>query len=274
MASLTRFEDYKDKYKHVRFSRTEEGIVTMTLQTEGGSIKWFGVSHDEVAYAFGDLAGDPNVAAVILTGAGNDFITSFSWSSVSGGQQPPPELMERKAWAAYQLIHNMLEIQVPCIAAINGPCAVHSELALLCDVVIASDDAWFEDRCHFPMGVVPGDGMHIIWPMVVGQNRARYFLTADIRLSVEEAKDWGAVNEIVPKDQVMKRSMELAKRIAMKPPMTRRQTRHLLTQPFRKAVANELNHGLFLEGYATRGFWPTGNEPMTQPWNSKEPFAK
>lgn len=274
MANLTRFEDYRDKYEHIRFTRTEEGIVTIQLHTQGGSLKWYGVSHDELAWAFGDVAGDPEAQVVILTGTGEDFITNFDYGTVANGQFPPAELMERKGWAGYQLIHNMLEIQVPCVAAINGPCAIHSELPLLCDVVVASEDAWFEDRPHFPMGVVPGDGMHIVWPMVVGQNRGRYFLTTGMRLSVQEAKEWGAVNEIVPKDRVLDRAMELARQIVMKPPMTRRHTRHLLTQPFRKAVVAELSHGIALEIYAQRGFWPRGNQPLTRPWNSPDPFAK
>jgi enoyl-CoA hydratase/carnithine racemase len=274
MARVTRYEDYKDRYEHVRFSRTDDGIVTMTMHTEGDSVRWFGVSHDEIAYAFGDVAGDPEVSVLVFTGAGESFVHDFSWNTVAKGEIAPAELMERKAWASYQLIHNMLEIQVPCVAAINGPCPTHGELPIMCDVVVASDDCWFEDGPHFPMGVVPGDGAHIIWPMVVGHNRARYFLTTDMRLSAAEAKDWGAVNEIVPKGEVLDRSMELARLIAKKPPMTRRFTRHLLTQPFRKAIANELSHGLMLEGYALRGFWPKGNLPMTQPWDSADPFER
>ena len=141
-------------------------------------------------------------------------------------------------------------------------------------LVVASDDAWFEDRAHFPMGVVPGDGIHIVWPLVVGQNRGRYFLTTGMRLSVSEAKEWGAVNEIVPKDRVLNRSTEIAKKIALKPPAARRYTHHLLTQPFRKAMVNELSHGIAVELYAQRIFWPKGNQPMTQPWNAPDPFAK
>jgi enoyl-CoA hydratase/carnithine racemase len=275
MASPTRYEDYKDKYKHVRFSRTEEGIVTITLHSDGDSLKWAGLPHDELAWAFGDVAGDADASVVILTGSGADFIADFNYGTVplSGGQLPSSDLMAHKGWAGYQLLHNMLEIQVPMVAAINGPCPIHTELPIMCDVVVAADDVWFEDRPHFPMGVVPGDGMHVIWPLVVGQNRARYFLTADIRLSAQELKDWGAVNEVVPKADVLDRAMAIARTIAQKPPLTRKFTRHLLTQPFRKAVVEELNHGLALEIYAMRAFWPTGNQAMTQPWNSETPFG-
>ena len=120
--------------------------------------------------------------------------------------------MERLGWSGYQPITNFLDIQVPCIAAINGPTELHSELALLCDIVLASEEATLMGRSHFARGVVPGDGTHIVWPLVVGQNRARYFLTTDLRLTAQGAKDWVAVNEVVPKDQVPARAYELAQK--------------------------------------------------------------
>lgn len=275
MANLTSYDDYKDKYRHVRFSRTDDGVTTMTIHTDGDSLKWAGPPHDELAWAFGDVAGDPDASVVVLTGIGDYFIADFNYGTVplAGNQLPSSELMAHKGWAGYQLIHNLLEIQVPVITALNGPTKIHSELPIMSDVVIAAEDAWLQDLPHFPMGVVPGDGMHVIWPLVVGQNRARYFLTTDYRLSAQEAKEWGAVNEVLPKDQVLPRAMELAAKIALKPPITRKHTRHLLTQPFRRAMVDDLSHGLAMEVYAMRAFWPKGNEAMTHPWNSEDPFA-
>jgi len=274
MANPTRYEDYKDRYKNIKFDRTPEGIVTITVHSDGESLKWAGPAHDELAWAFGDVAGDAEASVVILTGVGEHFIAEFNYGTVplAAGQLPSSDLMAHKGWSGYQLLQNMLDIQVPMIAAINGPCPIHTELPIMCDVVIASEDVWFEDTPHFPMGVVPGDGMHVIWPLVVGQNRARYFLTTDLRLTAEELKAWGAVNEIVPKADVLTRAMELARQIARKPPITRKFTRRLLTQPFRKAVTEELSHGLGLEIYAMRAFWPVGNQPMKQAWDSDAPF--
>ncbi|MDX3853599.1 enoyl-CoA hydratase/isomerase family protein [Streptomyces sp. AK02-01A] len=132
----------------------------------------------------------------------------------------------------------------------------------MCDVVVASEDATLMDRAHFKQVVVPGDGVHVIWPLVVGQNRARYFLTTDLRLTAQEAKEWGAVNEVVPKDTVLTRAHEIAAKLLVKPTTTRRFTRHLLTQSFRKAAVSELNHGLLLEGYGMQIYTPTGDQPL------------
>ncbi|MDX6740579.1 enoyl-CoA hydratase/isomerase family protein [Actinocorallia sp. A-T 12471] len=261
MSKLTRFADYKDRYDNVRFDRTPDGVLTMTLHTDGDSIVWApGNAHDEIAFAFSDVAGDPEVEVLILTGAGDDFIVHYTYGDA--GEPVPAVVMERLGWSGYQLITNFLDIQVPCIAALNGPTELHSELALMCDVVIAAEDATLMDRAHFAQGVVPGDGIHLVWPLVVGQNRARYFLTTDLKLTAREAMAWGAVNEVVPKAEVLGRAHEIAAKLLAKPTTTRRFTRHLLTQPFRKAAAAELNHGLFVEGYGMQIFTPRGDRPL------------
>ncbi len=92
---------------------------------------------------------------------------------------------------------NHLNIEVPMIAAVNGPALIHAELAVLCDIVIASDNAEFQDAPHFPNGVVPGDGVHVVWPLVLGPNRGRYFLLTGQKLSAKEALDLGVVSEVV-----------------------------------------------------------------------------
>ena len=65
---------------------------------------------------------------------------------------------------------------MPIISAINGPAWRHSEIPLLSDIVLAADTAAFQDSAHFMSNMVPGDGMHVVYPMLLGFNRARYFL--------------------------------------------------------------------------------------------------
>ena len=77
------------------------------------------------------------------------------------------------------------------IAAVNGPALIHAELAVLCDIVIASENAEFQDAPHFPNGVVPGDGVHVVWPLVLGANRGRYFLLTGQKLRAKQALDSG-----------------------------------------------------------------------------------
>ena len=81
-----------------------------------------------------------------------------------------PADWDKTYWEGKHLLWNLLDIEVPMISAINGPALRHSELPLLCDIVLASETATFQDSGHFVNGLVPGDGMHIVYPMLLGLN--------------------------------------------------------------------------------------------------------
>jgi enoyl-CoA hydratase/carnithine racemase len=80
----------------------------------------------------------------------------------------------------------------------------------------------FQDKPHFDFGIVPGDGVHLLWPEVIGSIRGRYFLLTRQKLDAETAKAWGVVNEIVPADRLLARAHEIADGIAALPPLTSR----------------------------------------------------
>ena len=161
------------------------------------------------------------------------------------------------------------DVDVPMISAVNGPCDMHSEVPLMGDIVLASEDAYFQDASHFPRGQVPGDGQHVIWSYLAGHTRARYFLLTGMKLGAQEAKEWGVVNEVLPKDQLLDRAWELARELVKRPPLTLRYSRQLFTNPLKRAFLDELGHGLARETYAQRAFFPFGGElePLDRPWN-------
>src|SRR5688572_14572157 len=96
-------------------------------------------------------------------------------------------------WTAKNLLTNLLAIDVPMISAVNGPALRHAELLVMCDIVLAADTAEFQDSAHFTGGLVPGDGV-VVFPMVMGLNRGRYFLLTGQRLNAQQAKEYGLVN--------------------------------------------------------------------------------
>jgi enoyl-CoA hydratase/carnithine racemase len=103
-----------------------------------------------------------------------------------------------------------MDIEVPVIAAVNGPARIHPEIPVLADIVLASDTALFQDAPHFMSGIVPGDGAHVVWPHVIGANRGRYFLITGQELHAKQALDYGAVSEVLARERLLPRALELA----------------------------------------------------------------
>ncbi|MGA8123869.1 MAG: enoyl-CoA hydratase/isomerase family protein, partial [Mycobacterium sp.] len=242
---------------------------------------WDWRAHDQMSDAFADIAGDREIKVLIHTGTGENY--NANWGRMPNGdpvEKPDYLLMpgtrglnklDEKAWYARHLITNVLDIDVPMISAVNGPCNMHSEVPLLGDIVLASEDAYFQDASHFPRGQVPGDGQHVIWSFLAGHTRARYFLLTGMKLGAAEAKEWGVVNEVLPKDKLLDRAWELARELVKRPPLTLRYSRQLFTNPLKRAFLDELGHGLARETYAQRAFFPFGGEmaPLDRAWDDE-----
>ena len=143
---------------------------------------------------------------------------------------------------------NILDIETPLIAAVNGPARLHSEYILLADIVLATPSTVFQDKPHFEFGIVPGDGVHLLWQEVIGSVRGRYFILTRQELDAETAKEWGAVNEIVPANELLPRAHEIAEGLAKLPPLTTKYTRIALTQKLRRLIDEGVTLGLALEG--------------------------
>ena len=249
---MSEFKDYADKYSGIRFRR-ENGVLEMTLHTRGGPARW-GSSpdclHGELGPAFRDIARDAENRVVILTGTGDSFIADMD-PAFRFPEASIAEMWPRIADEGLELLHNLLAIPVPMIAAVNGPAFIHAELAVLCDVVLAASHAEFADRAHFVSGSVPGDGVHTVWPMLLGPNRGRYFLLTGERISAHEAMQLGFVGEVLDPKELMPRARELAAGFAQKPMALLRYTRALLVHELRRRMFDDLASGLAHEALAS-----------------------
>lgn len=248
----TTYDQYSTSYRHVTMSR-DRGILELTLHTDGSSLVWGDGPHTELGYCFADVAADPDNRVIVLTGAGPDFIASLDTSWVG---RMTPEKWSKIYFHGRRLLLNLLEIEVPVIAAVRGRATVHAELALLSDIVLASEDAVFADAPHFRFGTVPGDGVHLVWQYLLGPTRGRYFLLTGQRLSADQALDLGIVNEVLAPDQLRDRALELASQLAKQPPTVLRYTRNVMLSQLKRDMLAALDHGLAMEGLGAFESWP------------------
>ncbi|WP_280436604.1 enoyl-CoA hydratase/isomerase family protein [Nocardia carnea] len=258
---MTVLDDYRDKYPHCEFTRDENGILELRLHSDGGPFQIGMHTHRELTRAFRDVALDRGNRVVLITGTGVEFMGPRA--DAEGGQimtvipsfSEEYAVWEQDAWTDQrELVNAILDIQVPVVAAVNGPVARHCEIPLFSDVIIAADTASFEDSAHFELeDIAPGDGSQIWMTMLLGINRARAYMLTGETITADEALRWGLVKEVLPPDQVLDRAREIAGRIAEKSDTTLRFTRALIVQPLKKQVLEMLGMGLAYEAFGALG---------------------
>ena len=253
MPRAATFEDYATAYENIKLER-QDGILEVTFHTGGDSLVWSGTSHEELAYCFADIGADSGNHVVILAGTGDDWCAEIDPNSFALDTH---QGWDHIAYEGRRLLMNLLEIEVPVISAINGPALFHPEIPVLSDIVLASETASFQDAPHFPSGIVPGDGAHVVWPLVLGPNRGRYFLLSGQLLDARTALEYGAVNEVLPRGDLLPRARELAQGIAEKPHLVRRYARLTLVERIRRVMQESLPYGLVAEAFAFTDQAPT-----------------
>jgi enoyl-CoA hydratase/carnithine racemase len=249
---LLDFDEYKDRYSSAKMRR-ENGILEVTFHTDGGSLRWTEKAHHELAMIFKCIAADRENRVVIMTGTGDEWSgPPASWETRVFRTRQTAEQWDSIIYFGRQLEMNMLEIEVPVVFALNGPPYRHSELPLLADIVLASEDAVFEDIGHFHGGnLVPGDGINVVYSALLGPNRARYLHLMGQTLDAKKALELGLVGEVLPKGKVLGRAWEIAEQFARKPDLLLRYSRLVFTQPLKEQMLRYLGLGLALEGLST-----------------------
>jgi len=250
---MTTFDEYSRSYRFLKLER-REGILQMTLHTDGGPLQWGLDAQAELARAFAEVGADRENRLVILTGTGNEFSGPRLDPDAKffHGAELSPRGVHPVFWNARRLVYALLDIEVPMIAAVNGPAKRHADLALMCDIVIAADDVTFEDTAHFHNGsIAPGDGINVVYTMLLGLKRARYLMLTGQVLNAREAKEMGLVAEVLPREELLPRAWELARQLTKKSDMLLRYTRAVLTHPLKKQIDEGLPYFLAMEALST-----------------------
>jgi enoyl-CoA hydratase len=195
--------------------------------------------HLDLMTIFVDLADDPEVHVILLTGAGDAFCVGGDMNKAA--ERPHGDFAEEgealDPGPQKRMWNRLLDCDKPIICAINGHCiGLGASLALLCDITIMADTAKIADT-HVKVGSPAGDGGVILWPMLIGPAKAKDFLMRGTLLTGAEAERIGLVNYCVPKDQVMSKAMEIANELLALPPLAVRWTKAMVN----KIVRDQMN---------------------------------
>lgn len=253
------FEEYRSRYAGFAKLSREDGLLEIRLHRDDGPCIFDGEIHAGLGDLFADVGADVENRLVLLTGTGDRFLLASDMDmSVMEKYLPYTPAMHLPTMPeSIRLIENFLRIEVPVISVVNGPATVHAEIPVMADIVLATEDAYFADPFHFRNGIVPGDGVQVIWPLLMGLNRARHFLITGKEISADEAERIGFVNEVLSRDAAMARAREIAAGMLEQPDVTLRATRMVFTRMLLKAIREDLPLGLALEGLGNVNHWPT-----------------
>jgi enoyl-CoA hydratase/carnithine racemase len=252
------FDAYAEKYSRYFAMRRRDGILELRMHTDGGPARFDFAVHNAWAQAWQEIGNDPDNEVLILTGTGSQWLgvpetlaadPAGAADALRKGRRPRDFTYEHVYYDATKLVENFVfGIDIPTIAAINGPSVAHTEFALLCDITLAVETATIIDP-HLLAGVAPGDGQQLTLQELIGTKRAAYHLYTGQPIGARQALELGLVNEVLPDDQLLPRAWEIAEAI-MKAPRTARRLTHAIAQrPWKRRLVQDLGFGIAHEMY-------------------------
>lgn len=227
---MLRYEDYQ----HLKFERRANGVLLVTINRPEVLNATDDRLHWELTQVWLTIGADAETKVAVVTGAGRAFSAGGDLGMVEKNATIPARLA-RTLQEASDLVYNLINLDKPVIAAINGV-AVGAGLvvALLSDISIIAENARFTDG-HTKLGVVAGDHAAIIWPLLCGMAKAKYYLLTSDFIDGKEAERIGLVSLCVPAGQVLPKAFEVADTLANGSQMAIRWTKKSLNNWLRMA---------------------------------------
>jgi enoyl-CoA hydratase len=227
--------DRYSRYEQLKFDRPHPRVLRITIASTLKLNAMTATLHRECSEIWTDVDADPTVSAAIICGSEKAFS--------AGGDL----VHERKVCDDYELrmaamkearnlVYNMIDCSKPIVSAVRGwAVGAGIALALLADISIAAKDARFSDG-HAKIGVAAGDHATILWPLLCGMARAKYYLLLSEPFTGEEAAAMGIVSLAVDSQALDAKALEIATRLAEQAPAATRWTKHALNHWLRQAA--------------------------------------
>ena len=207
---------------------SREGATCIVTLNRPGSLNSVNPAlHHRLTTVWRDIAADPDVRAVVITGAGRGFSAGGDFAYLQANHDSPSVRETSISWDR-MIQTEMLRFPLPVVAAVNGPAVgLGCSLAIGCDIVLLSDRAYLADP-HVSVGLVAGDGGVTFWPLLTSLLRAKEYLLTGERIDPERAVALGLANRVVPHDLLMTEALELAGRLGRQPAAALRGTKAAL----------------------------------------------
>ncbi|MFV0318190.1 MAG: enoyl-CoA hydratase/isomerase family protein [Microthrixaceae bacterium] len=203
----------QDDFDDLLIDKSDDGVATVTLNRPDALNAVTKPMHAELARFTRAAQADHDVRVVLVKGAGRAFCGGGDFSTDEWSNVSPHHLEEGR-----QIVDNLLEMTKPIVSAVQGYAfGIGATLSLLCDVVVASPSTVFADP-HVKMALGAGDGGAVIWPLLMGVNRAKWMLMTGDRITGTDLYDLGLVNFLVDDDEIQSKALECATRLASGPP--------------------------------------------------------
>jgi len=242
--------DYS-RYKAIKVEK-EGAVIVMYLNRPETFNAFDEELHSELEDILEDIGKDDEVKAAVLTGAGKAFSAGGDIKMMHRMLTEPSAAVSSTMSHTIRLINNIVDLEKPLIAAVNGDAiGLGATVALFSDIIIASEKARIGDP-HVSVGLVAGDGGAVIWPLLVGIARAKEFLLTGDLVPAPEAWRMGLVNKVVPHDEVMPKAIAIAKRLAAGPTLAISWTKHSINTWLREMVNLILPTSIALEANSFR----------------------
>lgn len=222
------------RYKRLTFDMPAERVLRIRMDNPGKLNAADQTMHGELGEIWRDVDTDPNVSAVIITGAGDAFSAGGEMSMIDGIMNDFQ--VRAQNWKeARDIVYNIINCSKPVVSAIRGP-AVGAGLVcgMLADVSIAAKTARIIDG-HTKLGVAAGDHAAIVWPLLCGLAKAKYYLLLCDPLSGEEAERIGLISLAVNDDALDETALKTATKLANMAPSAIRWTKYSLNNWLRQA---------------------------------------
>lgn len=239
------------QFKHLLLDRPAPGVLRVTINNPDRMNALFPALHDEVVKIWSVIDDDPEVRCSIVTGAGKAFCSGGAVDEMGTATQVDvSEQVMKDFRSGTALVKSLIDARKPIVSAINGAAVgAGLALALLCDVPIAAKHAKMFDG-HTRIGVAAGDHAALIWPLLCGMAKSKYYLFTNDVMTGEEAERNNLVALAVDGDQLAEKAVQVATKIAATSPTAIRITKHTMNHWLRQAMPIfELSLALELAGF-------------------------